>query len=99
MQIGANAKVPNPNDVHNNYAQAWSWAHTKDTFGTLNGEYDLSDSVMLYGGVGLRQSNHDFLRHAVSITNNAGDFSVFSPVTKTSAPPRRVSAAGSIPAR
>ncbi len=76
MQIGANAKVPNPNDVHNNYAQAWSWAHTKDTFGTLNGEYDLSDSVMLYGGVGLRQSNHDFLRHAVSITNNAGDFSV-----------------------
>ncbi|UUQ64575.1 TonB-dependent receptor [Pseudomonas fuscovaginae UPB0736] len=76
VQIGANAKVPNPNDVHNNYAQAWSWAHTKDTFGTLNGEYDLSDSVMLYGGVGLRQSNHDFLRHAVSITNNAGDFSV-----------------------
>ncbi|NWA08736.1 TonB-dependent receptor [Pseudomonas gingeri] len=76
VQIGPNAQVPNPNDVRRNYAQAWSWAHTKDTFGTLNGEYDLSDSVMLYGGVGVRQSNHDFLRHAVSVINNAGNFSV-----------------------
>lgn len=31
---------------------------------------------MLYGGVGARKSNHDFLRHAVSVANNAGDFSV-----------------------
>ncbi|NWC07563.1 TonB-dependent receptor [Pseudomonas agarici] len=76
VQIGPNAKVPNPNDVRDNYAQSWSWAHTKDTFGTLNGEYDLSDSVMLYGGVGVRKSNHDFLRHAVSIIDNAGNFSV-----------------------
>ncbi|MFJ3483283.1 TonB-dependent siderophore receptor [Pseudomonas sp. NPDC090202] len=76
VQIGANAKVPNANDVRHNYAQAWSRAQTRDTFGTLNAEYDLNDSVMLYGGVGARKSNHDFLRHAVSITNNAGDFSV-----------------------
>ncbi|HEY0288220.1 MAG TPA: TonB-dependent siderophore receptor [Pseudomonas sp.] len=76
VQIGANAKVPNANDVRDNYAQAWSQARTKDTFGAVNGEYDVSDSVMVYGGVGARKSNHDFLRHAVSITNNAGDFSV-----------------------
>ncbi|WP_122870419.1 TonB-dependent receptor, partial [Pseudomonas viridiflava] len=42
----------------------------------VNAEYDVNDSVMLYGGVGARKSDHDFLRHAVSITNNAGDFSV-----------------------
>ncbi|MGE7957616.1 TonB-dependent siderophore receptor [Pseudomonas sp. NPDC089530] len=76
VQIGANAKVPDADDVRHNYAQAWSKARTKDTFGTVNAEYDLSDSVMLYGGVGARKSNHDFLRHAVSITNDAGDFSV-----------------------
>ncbi|WP_122723077.1 TonB-dependent receptor, partial [Pseudomonas viridiflava] len=45
-------------------------------FGMVNAEYDVNDSVMLYGGVGARKSDHDFLRHAVSITNNAGDFSV-----------------------
>ncbi|RMV51730.1 Outer membrane ferric siderophore receptor [Pseudomonas syringae pv. helianthi] len=76
VQVGANAKVPNANDVRDNYAQSWSKARTRDTFGAVNAEYDLSDSVMLYGGVGARKSNHDFLRHAVSVTNDAGDFSV-----------------------
>ncbi|XVJ47181.1 TonB-dependent siderophore receptor [Pseudomonas sp. UBT] len=76
VQVGANARVPSANDVRHNYAQPWSKARTDDTFGTVNGEFDLSDNVMLYGGVGARKSNHDFLRHAVSVTNNAGDFSV-----------------------
>lgn len=76
VQVGPNAKVPNPNDVRHNYAQPWSKASTNDTFGTVNGEFDVSDSVMLYGGVGARKSNHDFLRHAVAVTNDAGDFSV-----------------------
>lgn len=76
VQIGANAAVPNANRVRDNYAQPWSQAHTRDTFGALNGEFDLNDSWMLYGSVGARKSNHDFLRHGVAITNDAGDFSV-----------------------
>lgn len=76
VQVAAAAPVPSANDVRRNYAQSWSKARTKDTFGTLNAEYDLSDSVMLYGGFGARKSNHDFLRHAVSVTNAAGNFSV-----------------------
>ena len=76
VQVGANAQVPHASDVRHNYAQAWSKARTEDTFGTVNGEFDVNDSVMLYGGVGARKSNHDFLRHAVSVTNDAGDFSV-----------------------
>ncbi|MGJ7551012.1 TonB-dependent siderophore receptor [Pseudomonas alloputida] len=74
--VGANAKVPDASDVHHNYAQAWSKARTNDTFGALNAEYDLSDSLMAYGAVGARKSNHDFLRHNVSIINDAGDFTV-----------------------
>ncbi|MHC8315090.1 TonB-dependent siderophore receptor [Pseudomonas sp. LB3P31] len=76
VQVGVNAQVPRAGDVRHNYAQAWSKARTEDTFGTVNGEFDVNDSVMLYGGVGARKSNHDFLRHAVSVTNDAGDFSV-----------------------
>lgn len=74
--VGANAKVPDANDVHRNYAQAWSKARTNDTFGALNAEYDISDSLLAYGAVGARKSNHDFLRHNVSIVNDAGDFTV-----------------------
>lgn len=76
VQIGADVKVPNADDVRHNYAQAWSKARTKDTFGMVNAEFDINDSAMLYGGVGARKSNHTFLRHAVSIINDAGDFNV-----------------------
>ncbi|HFL2188842.1 TPA: TonB-dependent siderophore receptor [Pseudomonas putida] len=74
--VGANAKVPDANDVRHNYAQAWSKARTNDTFGALHAEYDVSESLLAYGAVGARKSNHDFLRHNVSITNDAGDFTV-----------------------
>ncbi|MGG5292125.1 TonB-dependent siderophore receptor [Pseudomonas shirazensis] len=74
--IGADAKVPDAKDVHRNYAQAWTKARTEDTFGTVNGEYDLSDSLMAYAAFGARESNHDFLRHNVPVSNDAGDFSV-----------------------
>lgn len=74
--VGANARVPSASDVRHNYAQRWSQAHTNDTFGTFNAEYDISDSLMAYGAVGARESHHDFLRHNVSIINDAGDFSV-----------------------
>ena len=76
VQVGVNAKVPDAGKVRDNYAQAWSKARTRDTFGAVNGEFDVSDSVMVYGGIGARKSNHEFLRHNVSITNDAGDFSV-----------------------
>lgn len=74
--VGANARVPDAHEVRHNYAQAWSKARTQDTFGALRGEFDLSDSLLAYAAVGARESNHDFLRHNVSIINDAGDFSV-----------------------
>ncbi|NIE72876.1 TonB-dependent receptor [Pantoea sp. Ap-967] len=74
--VGANAQVPSANHVRHNYAQAWSKARTEDTFGAFNAEYDISDSLMAYGAVGARKSNHDFLRHNVSVVNDAGDFTV-----------------------
>jgi iron complex outermembrane receptor protein len=74
--VGANAKVPDADEVRHNYAQAWSKARTQDSFGALRGEFDLSDSLLAYAAVGARESNHDFLRHNVAITNDAGDFSV-----------------------
>ncbi|WHS63025.1 TonB-dependent receptor [Pseudomonas sp. G2-4] len=76
VQVAAAAPVPHASDVDRNYAQRWSKARTKDTFGTVNAEFDVNDSVMLYGGVGARKSNHEFLRHAVSVLNEAGDFRV-----------------------
>ena len=74
--VGATAGVPDADKVHDNYAQAWSKARTEDTFAMLSGEFDLTDSVLVYGAAGARESDHDFLRHNVSILNDAGDFNV-----------------------
>ena len=74
--VGANARVPDADDVRHNYAQRWTRAQTKDTFGALRGEFDVDESLMVYGAVGARRSDHDFLRHNVSLTNDAGDFTV-----------------------
>ena len=74
--VGASAKVPDADKVRDNYAQAWSKARTKDTFATLNGEFDVNDSIMVYGAAGARESEHEFLRHNVSVINDAGDFTV-----------------------
>jgi iron complex outermembrane recepter protein len=74
--INAAAPVPDADDVRDNFAQPWSKAHTRDTFGALRGEFDIDDSTMIYAAVGARESDHDFLRHNVPVTNAQGDFSV-----------------------
>lgn len=76
VEVAATAKIPKAEDIRHNIAQSWTYAHSKDSFGALRGEYDLSDSLMLYTALGARKGNYDFLRHAVQVTNSQGDFSV-----------------------
>ncbi|MFK3775728.1 TonB-dependent siderophore receptor [Pseudomonas sp. NPDC089406] len=74
--LAANVKVPKAKDVHHNFAQPWSYSRAKDTFGALRGEYDVSDSLMVYGAFGARKGDYDFLRHNVLVNNNSGRFTV-----------------------
>ncbi|WP_240919484.1 TonB-dependent receptor plug domain-containing protein [Metapseudomonas otitidis] len=73
-RVGLNAgvKVPDPKDIHDNFAQSWAYSRAKDTFGALRGEYDLGDSTLLYAAVGARKGDYDLLRHAVQVTNDRG---------------------------
>ncbi|MDR6236932.1 TonB-dependent receptor [Pseudomonas oryzihabitans] len=74
--LSTRARVPDADKVRHNFAQRWTRAQTNDTFGALRGEFDVDDSLMVYGALGARRSEHDFMRHNVSILNNAGDFTV-----------------------
>lgn len=76
VEVAAAAKMPKAEDIKRNIAQSWTYAHSKDSFGAVRGEYDLSDSLMVYAAVGARKGNYDFLRHAVQVTNSNGDFTV-----------------------
>lgn len=76
VALNPGVKVPDAKDVHHNFAQPWSYSKAQDTFGALRGEYDVSDSWMLYGAVGARKGDYDFLRHNVQVVNDAGRFTV-----------------------
>ncbi|WP_324734554.1 TonB-dependent receptor [Pseudomonas paeninsulae] len=74
--VAAGVKMPKAEDISRNFAQPWTVTNTKDTFGAVRGEFDLSDSLMVYAAAGARKGNYDFRRHEVKVTNDAGDFTI-----------------------
>ncbi|MEN0106188.1 MAG: TonB-dependent receptor [Pseudomonas sp.] len=44
--------VPKVPDADANFSQPWAYSQLEDTFGMVNGEYDLNDHWTLYGAVG-----------------------------------------------
>jgi len=55
LTTGAGAGVPAPPDASTNWAQPWSYSNESDTFGTVRGEFDLSDNVTAWFAGGMRQ--------------------------------------------
>lgn len=76
VEVRAGVKMPKADDIKHNFAQPWTYADTTDTYGALRGEFDVSDSLMVYAAAGARKGEYDFLRHAVQVNNDAGNFSV-----------------------
>ncbi|UVE15966.1 TonB-dependent receptor [Pseudomonas sp. LS44] len=76
VELAPGAKVPKAEDIDRNFAQPWTYSQTKDSFGALRGEFDVSDSLMVYAAYGARKGNYDFLRHGVQNTQNNGNFTL-----------------------
>ncbi|NMZ71039.1 iron complex outermembrane recepter protein [Pseudomonas peli] len=76
VELAAGVKVPKAEDIDRNFAQPWTYSQTKDSFGALRGEYDVSDSLMVYAAYGARKGNYDFLRHGVQATQDNGNFTL-----------------------
>lgn len=49
--------VPSAPDARTNWAQPWSYSNERDTFGTVRGEYDFSDSVTGWFAAGMRRGD------------------------------------------
>lgn len=49
--------IPIAPDADVNFAQPWTFAEERDTFGVIRAEYDLSDSVMAWAAAGVRDSD------------------------------------------
>ncbi|MCY1419766.1 Ferrichrome receptor FcuA [compost metagenome] len=76
VELAPGARVPDAEDIHHNFAQPWTFARTRDSFGALRGEFDVNDSLMVYAAYGARKGNYDFLRHGVQATQDNGNFTL-----------------------
>lgn len=74
VEVARGVKIPKAEDIHDNFAQPWTYSNSKDTFGAVRGEFDVSDQLMVYAAAGARKGEYDFLRHAVQVNNNNGNF-------------------------
>ncbi|WP_404821299.1 TonB-dependent siderophore receptor [Pseudomonas huaxiensis] len=52
-------KVPDAPSAKDNYAQDWSWSELEDTYGMVNGEYDLNDNWTAYAGIGAKHTREN----------------------------------------
>lgn len=55
--VTPNGGIPRAPDASSNFAQPWTYSEEKDTFGTLRGEFDLSDTVTVWAAAGVRQGD------------------------------------------
>lgn len=66
-QVGIGAVVPRVPRADTNYSQPWSQILTKDFFGTVGVEYDLSEAAMLYAKVGARDGREDQTTASITV--------------------------------
>jgi iron complex outermembrane receptor protein len=64
--------VPHVPSARDNYAQDWTWSQLEDTYGMLNGEYDLNDNWTAYAGVGAKHTRENGVYSSLYVSNQTG---------------------------
>lgn len=72
--IASGVDVPSAANGRSNVTQEWAWSETRDKSALLSGEYDLNDSLTVFGHAGGGKSDVARLSDQTpSILNSAGD--------------------------
>jgi iron complex outermembrane receptor protein len=64
--------VPKAPSAKDNYSQDWTWSQLEDTYGMLNGEYDLSDNWTAYAGVGAKHTRENGVYSSLYVSDAQG---------------------------
>lgn len=73
VRFGAITSLPKAPKSDSNWAQPWSFSNERDTFGTLRGEYDFSDSVTGWLAAGARRTKeHNSLANIIVSNGTTG---------------------------
>ncbi|MFK7702331.1 TonB-dependent receptor [Pseudomonas caspiana] len=64
--------VPKAPSASHNYSQDWTWSQLEDTYGMLNGEYDLNDNWTAYAGVGAKHTRENGVYSSLYVSDKSG---------------------------
>lgn len=71
--VSAGVPVPTARPGTANWFQPWSYVDTKDRFGALRAEYDLSDDWTVFAAAGARRNRFDGVTGFATVLNARGD--------------------------
>lgn len=73
VTIGAGLPIPRAPKASVNLAQPYTFSNERDLFGTVRGEYDLSDNVMAWAAIGARKSDESSFFANPTVNDIAGN--------------------------
>lgn len=74
VTLAAGVAVPDAKRIGKNFAPAWTYTNTRDTYAAIRAEYDFNPNWSVYAAIGGKRADSDFLRVNPRVTNNAGNF-------------------------
>ncbi len=74
--VASGFQIPAAPPSSKNYLPDWTYAHPKDIFGALHGEYEVNSNWLIFGAVGGKSNNNAYLQLSPSLLNAAGDLSI-----------------------
>ncbi|HUH60253.1 MAG TPA: TonB-dependent receptor [Candidimonas sp.] len=78
IDVSPGVAIPSAPDARVNLAPSFTYSNERDVFGTVRGEFDVSDEVMIWAAAGGRNSDESSHLSTPNVVNNAGDLEVGS---------------------
>jgi len=78
VTVNGLTEVPDAPDASSNFAQDWTYSNERDLFGSLRGEFDVTDNVTAWAAYGMRRSEEANSLANVALNNGAtGDGTIY----------------------
>nr|WP_315847026.1 TonB-dependent receptor [uncultured Achromobacter sp.] len=71
--FGDNLPVPRAPDASKGYSPDWGYSKSRDNYGVLRAEYDITPQLTVFGGVGYRRSNNRYLYADPIVVGSEGE--------------------------
>jgi iron complex outermembrane receptor protein len=76
INVAAGLPIPSAPDASRNLGPGYIYSNERDLFGTIRGEFDVTDKIMAWAAVGGRSSDESSFMSTPKVMNLAGDMDV-----------------------